>query len=117
MRALNGATQWPAAQCMVHAAATVSFAQAEIANPTVQSMLEGNKNLRFLKANGDIGLHYSYVGPWSELRLGVYWDGSWASRPDGASQGGHMVVTIHDARIGDGTPTPLVIIDWQSWKQ
>ena len=95
----------------------MSLAQAEIANPTVQTLLDGNKNLRFLKTNGDLGLHYSYIGPWSELRLGVYWDGSWASRPDGSSQGGHMLFAILDARVDDGAPTPLVILEWTSRKQ
>lgn len=52
----------------------------------------------------------------AELRLGVYWDASWATRPSGELQGGHLVVASEDQRIDDGRRTPLVVINWASKK-
>ncbi|CAK0898077.1 unnamed protein product [Prorocentrum cordatum] len=98
-RGLNGAMQWPASQCMAQAAATISFAQGGVSKATVGSLLEANTSLSFLK-----------------LRLGVYRDASWATRPNGESQGGYMIFVIEDARIDDGQPTQLVIVDWASKK-
>ncbi|CAK0840096.1 unnamed protein product [Prorocentrum cordatum] len=116
LRGLNGAMQWPASQCMVQAAATVSFAQGDVSEATVGSLLEANKSLRFLKAGGDVGIRIRYVSKWEELRLGVYWDASWATRLNGESQGGYMIFAIEDDRIDDGQATFLVIINWTSKK-
>ncbi|CAK0861054.1 unnamed protein product [Prorocentrum cordatum] len=116
LRGLNGAMQWPASQCMVQAAATVSFAQGDVSKATVGSLLEANKSLRFLKASGDVGIRIRYVSKWEQLRLGVYWDASWATRLNGESQGGYMIFAIEDDRIDDGQATFLVIIDWTSKK-
>eukprot|EP00959_Pyramimonas_sp_CCMP1952_P459290 9478012-Pyramimonas_sp.AAC.1 len=84
--------QWPASQCMVQAAATVSFAQGDVSKATVGSLLEANKSLRFLKASG----------------------ASWATRPDCESQGGYVIFAVEDERIDDGQPTFLVVIAWTS---
>ncbi|CAK0910898.1 unnamed protein product, partial [Prorocentrum cordatum] len=99
LRGLNGAMQWPASQCMAQAAATVSFAQGYVSKATVGSLLEANKSLRFLKASGDVGIRIRYVSKREQLRLGVYWD---ATRLNGESQGGYMIVAIEDDRIDDG---------------
>ena len=116
LRGINGAMQWPASQCMVQAAATVSFAQGDVTKATVGSLLEANKSLRFLKSSGDVGIRVRYVSSWEKLRLGVYWDASWATRPNGESQGGYLIFAIEDDRIDDGQPTFLVILDWASKK-
>ncbi|CAK0874691.1 unnamed protein product, partial [Prorocentrum cordatum] len=116
LRGLNGAMQWPASQCMVQAAATVSFAQGDVSKATVGSLLEANKSLRFLNTSGDVGIRIRYVSKWEVLRLGVYWDASWATRPNGESQGGYMIFAIEDERTDDGQPTFLVILEWASRK-
>ena len=108
LRSLIGAMQWPASQCMVQGAATVSFSQVGVEGATVQTLLDANKSLRFLKQSGDVGLRICATGSFENLRLGVNWDASWVSRPSGESQGGHIIFAIDDERIVDGQPTPLV---------
>ena len=114
---LTGSMAWPAAQVMVHAAATVSLAQAKANKPTSQDMLELNKGQRFMKASADVGLTFDAIADrLGEVRIGIYWDASWATRPDGSSQGGYMIFLTTDEAIKDGYPMPLVVIDWASKK-
>ncbi|CAK0893704.1 unnamed protein product, partial [Prorocentrum cordatum] len=96
---------------------TLSFSRDEIeVKATVVNLLEANKSLRLLKASGDVRIRINYVGSWSKLRLRVYWDASWATRSNGESQLGYMIFVIEDARVDDGQPTQLVIVDWASKK-
>ena len=114
---LTGSMAWPTAQVMAHAAATVSFAQAKGNSPTVADMLEPNKSLRFMKTNADVGLTFdAIVEHLKDIRLGLYWDASWATRPDGPSQGGYMIFLTTDAAAKEGYPMPLIIMDWASKK-
>ena len=62
------------------------MAQARGEKATVGDILEANKSLRFLKQSADIPLRFEKLGEMSELRIGIYTDASWASRPDGSSQ-------------------------------
>ena len=87
---LTGSMAWPTAQVMAHAAATVSFAQAHGNSPVISDLVELNKSLRFMKANADVGLVYdAIVENLTEMRLGLYWGASWATKPEGSSQGGY----------------------------
>ncbi|CAK0827016.1 unnamed protein product [Prorocentrum cordatum] len=54
------------------------------------------------QASGDVGIRIRYVSKWEQLRLGVCWDASWATRLNGESQGGYMIFAIEDDRIDDG---------------
>ena len=51
----------------------------------------------------------------NELRLGVYTDASWASRPDFSSQGGYYVFVMDQGGL-DGEARPLICLDWGSRK-
>ena len=62
------------------------MAKAEVAD-----LLEANKALRYVKANPDLKLNYEDMPPLEKWRLGVYTDASWATRPDGSSQGGSLI--------------------------
>ncbi|CAK0813777.1 unnamed protein product, partial [Prorocentrum cordatum] len=115
-RTLNGQLQWPAAQGIIIAAVTVSFRAAATGNATVQDMIDANKDLRFLKANADVGLHFSFYEPWSAMRIGTYSDASWASRPDGSSQDGYQIFIGPAEELERGTPTQIVAMEWASKK-
>ncbi|CAK0856800.1 unnamed protein product [Prorocentrum cordatum] len=115
-RTLNGQLQWPAAQGVIIAAATVSFRAAATGRATVQDLPDANKDLRLLKANADVGLYFGFDRPWSELRVGGYSDASWASRPDGSSQGGYQIFVGPEDELNAGTPTPFVAMEWASKK-
>ena len=116
LRGLNGSLQWPAAQTMVCLAASVSFSQSAASQPTIGDLLEANKTLRFAKANGDVGLRYKKTCELTDLRIGIYFDASWASRPTGESQGGYLIFCIDQERHDAGTATHLNILDWSSKK-
>ena len=88
LRALVGAMQWPAAQATIHAATSVSLAQARGEELTVMGLLEANRTLKLLKNNADIPTRFVHLGSWKEARGGLYKDASWASRTDKSSQGG-----------------------------
>ncbi|CAK0898302.1 unnamed protein product, partial [Prorocentrum cordatum] len=115
-RALNGQLQWPAAQGVIIAVATVSFRAEATGHATVQDLLDANIDLRYLKANADVGLCFGFDRPWSELRVGGYSDASWASRPDGSSQGGYQIFVGPEGELNAGTPTPFVAMEWASKK-
>ena len=63
-----------------------------------------------------MGLTYVRLGDLPELLLGTYFDGSWATRPDGASQGGYLQFAVTRSAAESGAPVPLVVTDWASKK-
>ena len=63
LRTLNGQWQWPAAQGVIIAAASASFRAADAANVTAQALRDTNEDLRFLKSNADVGLHFDFAKP------------------------------------------------------
>jgi hypothetical protein len=69
-----------------------------------------------VKANADCGLRFTYMGPMDQLRIGCYWDASWATRPDGTSQGGYIIFLTNQESIDTGKPVPLVVLDYASKK-
>ncbi|CAK0791255.1 unnamed protein product [Prorocentrum cordatum] len=101
---------------VIIAAATASFRAASTGHATVQDLLDANKDLRLLKANADVGLYFGFDRPWSELRVGGYSDASWASRPDGSSQGGYQIFVGPEDELNAGAPTPFVAMEWASKK-
>ncbi|CAK0886983.1 unnamed protein product, partial [Prorocentrum cordatum] len=108
-RTLNGQLQWPSAQGVMIAAATVSFRAAATGSATVQDLLDANKDLRFLKANADVGLYFGFDKAWGELRVGVYSD---ATRRVAIRSS--LDPTTDDLR--NGNPTPFVGMEWASKK-
>ena len=108
-RGLCGTLAWPAAQVAVHGAATVSLAQAAGGKCTISDMLALNKSLRFMKENSDLVLRFVNVGPPEDLRLGSYFDGAWASRPDLSSQIGALLFVVNDAVLDSGKAAPIVV--------
>ena len=50
------------------------------------------------------------------MLLGTYFDGSWATRRDGASQGGYLQFAVTRSATVSGAPVPLVVTDWASKK-
>ena len=82
----------------------------------VQDVHGANKTLRFLKANSAVGLTYVRLGDLPEFLLGTDFDGSWATRRDGASQGGYLQFAVTRNAAESGAPVPLVVTDWASKK-
>ena len=117
LRALMGALQWPAGQCMPHGAATVSILAAEFGKPRVQCLSDGNKALRFFKENANIPLRFpKIVAELGGVRFGIYEDAAWANRADYSSQGGYLLFAMDEAGMKSGEARPLVVIDWCSRK-
>ena len=74
--------------------------------PRVTKILEANKALRKLKKDR-VKLSFPCLGSPENLSVCVYSDATYASMPDGSSQGGHIVFL----RGGNGKVVP---INWQS---
>ena len=92
------------------------FSQGGVEDATVQTLMDANEALRFLKLSGDIEFKIYATGGFDNTRLEVYWDASWGSLPRGESQGGHIIFVTDDEGIVDSQSTPLMIVDWSSWK-
>ena len=118
LRAGIGAVAWPSNQSSPHLTCSVSLMQATVAKAQVADLCSFNKALSFAKNNADVGLRFNDIcgGDVSKMRIGCYFDAAWAVRPDASSQGGYIIFAIDEARIQDGKPTPLVILDWSSKK-
>ena len=59
---------------------------------TVQTLADSNKLLRFAKEHSDVGLIYDKIGPPSELSLVCFFDAAFATRGDGSSQAGYVLM-------------------------
>ena len=116
LRGLLGALAWPANQVMPHLAASVSLAQAATSTAKVANIAEANKILRFAKETADTPLVLRAHGEDGQIRFGCYTDASWATRPDGSSQGGWLVFVASENEMNSNKPFPLTIIDWASRK-
>ncbi|CAK0839499.1 unnamed protein product, partial [Prorocentrum cordatum] len=82
----------------------------------LQDLLDADKDLRFLKANAEVGLYFGFEKAWSNLRVGSYTDACWASRLDGSSQGGYEIFIGPTDELNANTPTPFVAMEWVSKK-
>ena len=116
LRGLNGSMNWPVTQLMLYGAASLSIQAANVEKSIVEDVHEANKTLHFLKANAAVGLTYVRLGALPELLLGTYFDGSWATRRDGTSQGGYLQFAVTRSAAESGAPVPLVVTDWTSKK-
>ena len=116
LRGLNGSMNWPVTQMMLYGAASLSIQAANVGKSIVEDVHEANKTLRFLKANAAVGLTYVRLGALPELLLGTYFDGSWATRRDGTSQGGYLQFAVTRSAAETGGPVPLIVTDWTSKK-
>ena len=103
LRGLNGSMNWPVTQLMIYGAASLSIQAANCEKSIVEDVHEGNKTLCFLKANAAVGLTCVRLGGLPELLLGTYFDGSWATRRDGASQGGYLQFAVTRIAAVSGT--------------
>ena len=74
-------------------------------------LLEANKTLRFLQNNADVPWRFVDLGPWKEVRVGLYKDASWASRPDNSSQGGRLIFMGNEALLERGEVIVLVSME------
>ena len=102
---------WPVTQLMLYGAASLSIQAANVEKSIVEDVHEANETLRFLKANAAVGLTYVRLGGLSELLLGTYFDGSWATRRHGASQGGYLQFAVTRSAAESGAPVPFIGCD------
>ena len=116
LRGLTGSMNWLVTQLMLYGAASLSIQAANVEKSILEDVHEANKTLRFLKANAAVELTYVRLGALTELSLGTYSDGSWATRRDGASQGGYLQFVMTRSAVESGAPVPLVVTDWASKK-
>ena len=115
LRGLLGAMAWSSAQAAPHGRCSVSLLQG-ISQPTVATIQEANKTLRFFKQNSDVSIIVKKVADKLEdTSLVVLTDAAWAVREDGSSQGGFLIL-LCNKNVLKNENSDYVVIDWRSWK-
>ena len=115
IRGLLGALSWAANQTASHASATISTLQG-VSEPTVSTIQEANKTLRFMKSNSDVGVRAKPIATsMKDVRFVVMTDAAWGVRVDGTSQGGYLILAMHKDTLA-GKSGSYSVIDWRSWK-
>ena len=61
--------------------------------------MDCNRLLKFSKENADVGLVYNYIGEVQDLRLLCFFDAAFATRSDGSSQVGYIILLIHKSLL------------------
>ena len=80
-------------------------------------MADTNCLLRFAKENADVGLQYSHLGEVSEFCLVCFFDAAFATRSDGASQAGYVILMVNKALLqANGPEGAYHVLDWRSLK-
>ena len=62
----------------------------------------------------DVELRFKHI-PIDQMSFVAFHDAGWASRPDGSSQGGYMIMACNQ-RLLDGQDSQISLIEWKSWK-
>ena len=117
VRGLLGSLQWPAVQSSPHLQCSTSILSGQISQATVRTMHECNRLLKFAKENVDVGLMYQPLCAPEDLRLVCFFDAAFATRTDGSSQGGYLIMRV-SRTVLDGTEEEGAyhILDWKSFK-
>ena len=120
LRGLLGSLQWPASQGCPHLACSVSMLQGEFGTATRRTLLDANKALRFFKNNSQVSLSYrpltnGYRHDLTDVGFVAATDAAWATRRDGSSQGGYLVMLV-SKECFDGQTSPFMVLDWRSQK-
>ena len=89
---------------------------AHVNHGTVQTLADCNRLLKFAKEHKDAGLCYNHLGPAEQLTLVCFFDAGFSSRADGTSQGGYIVMFIHEQLMtsseeGDYTCGRLALLE------
>ena len=116
LRGLLGGLQWPSTQTAPFLQCSASQLSGEITRATVGTIDRANKVLRMAKTNADAGLRYHALNGFPrEVAFLGYTDASFASRKDLSSQGGFLVLMVHNS-ILHGATGKYNVIDWRSWR-
>ena len=90
--------------------------QGKVRCATVGDLKEANKLLRFAKAAKDISLKFPKLDTTKgQLGFLALSDAAWATRVDGSSQGGYLVLLVPPEAFND-KKTDYAVLDWRSFK-
>ena len=121
LRGLIGALQWPATQACPHLACSVSMHAAKISNARIQDLKEANKTLRFAKSNNQSQMVFpkesgnKQKNPFDQTGFLALSDAAWATRSDGSSQGGYLILAVDKTAFNDKMAFSS-ILEWKSFK-
>ena len=117
LRGLLGSLQWPAVQSSPHLQSSTSILSGYVNKACLQTVADTNRLLRFAKEHADVGLHYAHLGPVEELRMVCFFDAAFATRSDGSSQAGYVIMLLHKSLLeANGPEGAYHILDWRSMK-
>ena len=87
-----------------------------VERPRDKSMF-ADRLLRFAKEHADVGLHYEHLGTVDELSVVCFFDAAFATRSDGASQAGYIILLLNKKLLAtDGPEGAYHVLDWRSMK-
>ena len=117
LRGLLGSLQWPATQSSPHLQGSTSILSGQVTRATLQTVADSNRLLKFAKDNSDVGLCYEHLGSLNQLRVLCFFDAAFATRSDGSSQAGYIILMINKELLQhDGPEGAYHVLDWRSLK-
>ena len=117
LRGLLGSLQWPAVQSSPHLQSSASILSGHVTKARLQTVSGTNRLLRFAKEHADVGSHYAHLGPVDDLRMVCFSDAAFATRSDGSSQAGYVIMLLHKGLLETNGPEGAYhILDWRSMK-
>ena len=114
LRSIIGALQWLSTQSSPHVQAMTSQLARQMSRATIATLKEANKALRYAKQYADVGFRFQKLGKPEEMTFIIYNDAAFASRADLTSQGGHLVMMVHNS-VTKSSEGGYRLIDWRSW--
>ena len=117
LRGLLGSLQWPATQSSPHLQGSTSILSGQVTRATLQTVADSNRLLKFAKDNSDVGLCYEHLGSLNQLRVLCFFDAAFATRSDGSSQAGYIILMINKELLQHNGPEGAYhVLDWRSLK-
>ena len=117
LRGLLGSLQWPSVQSSPHLQYSTSLLSGQVNRGSIQTLSDANRLLKFAKENSDVGLVYEFIGDLSQLQLVCFFDAAFATRADGSSQAGYLIMLVNGEILKPGGPEGAYhILDWRSMK-
>ena len=94
--------------------------QGEFGIATRRTLLDANRALRFFKNNSQVSLSYRPLTngdrhDLTDVGFVAATDAAWATRRDGSSQGGYLVMLV-SKECFDGQTSPFMVLDWRRQK-
>ena len=111
-RSVCGALNWAGKEGRPDASAAASMYSSKLKTMVVSDLLEINKVAKRLQENAGLTLQVQKL---DRMKWGVVTDASWANTLGNKSQGGHVIITLHE-ELMQGKQAKTNVLIWKSGK-